>query len=274
MPASAALRFGAHHLDPGYTSLSQAATPGVEEAYLAMDWPVVGWLTLGGDVRGVRNTTLATALIQAAVARTRAAALNATVNFGADWPGWSATVQRAVSETTTANNQRQGNEATSVGVTYYGPAWNFQLARSRTAVENAAYPAGNSTTEGWTWNVRRNWAAAEAGAWTSALGLSGRAQLQRMALGQRSEARDIAVQWSADRAAFANLSVAAAFGTLQQATDATPVRTRSAQADLTVPLAGDAALLKFYLRYSTREGADPVLELMERTVGIQLAVRF
>ncbi|TWO68744.1 hypothetical protein FN976_22400 [Caenimonas sedimenti] len=271
---TAALRFGAHHIDPGYTSLSQGATPGVEEAYVALDWPVVSWLTLGGDVRTSRNSTLATELMQAVVSRTRSAALNATVNFGSEWPGWSATLQRAVSESTSAGDQRQANEATSAGITYYGPVWNFQLARSRAVVENSSYPAGNSTTEGWTGNVRRNWAAAEAGAWTAAVGLSGRSQVQRMALGLRSEARDVAVQVSADRPGVANLSLAAAIGTLQQATDAAPVRTRSVQADVTVPIAGDAAQLKFYLRYSTRDGADPVLELMERTVGLQLAVRF
>jgi hypothetical protein len=55
------------------------------------------------------------------------------------------------------------------------------------------------------------------------------------------------------------------------------VQTRSLQADVTVPLgagAGASAQLKVYARYNTRRGLDPLLELDERTGGVQLTVPF
>jgi hypothetical protein len=270
---SGALRFGAHKLGAGYTSLSIAARPGMQEAYLAGDLAAFPWMTLGGDIRRTRNTTLATSVSAAVTSDTDSGALNANINFGPEWPGWTLALQQGISNSEAPQNQRQSNRQSRAGVNYAAPVWTANLTRTRDEVENSGNPTADSTTDGWVWALRRAFGAPQPGEWAGGAGVTGKSQIQRIVSGVRSESDDVAVQAGAERAGWGGFNVGAALGRLSPAQGQQPVRTRAYQADLTMQLRPQAHV-KFYARYATRDGADPLQELSERTIGMQLGASF
>ena len=93
------------------------------------------------------------------------------------------------------------------------------------------------------------------------------------ALADFADNGDIGLLFSAEKPGLLSVNVSAIAGAIVQSQDAPSVHTRALQVDIGVPLSSGAQV-KVYARYNTRRGADPALELEEKSVGVQLAVPF
>jgi hypothetical protein len=266
------LRFGAHGVDAGYTSLALTSVPGVKEAYLGADWAPAPSILLGADLRRARFTSSGGELGGPSFdVNTVSGSLSATASLAADLPGWSIGLQQSGSRSTAADDQRQANRARSVAFSYQSPNWNLNLTRTRSRVENSSYPDGDSSTDEWAWVVRRS-SALSAGM-ASAIGLTAKTQVQRLASGQRADSNDAGLQFMLERSGLVGISLTISGGAIAPDANEPAVRTRGVQLDLTFPLNAQNQL-RFYARHATRRGPDPAQNLAERSVGAQLSSSF
>ncbi|HSH93468.1 MAG TPA: hypothetical protein VK968_04935, partial [Roseimicrobium sp.] len=266
------VRAGFHDVGSAYTSLSQAAMAGVRETYIAGNWEAGAWVTFGADVRQSRNASLPVPGSLSVTSETTATSVNANLKLGPDLPGWSLVMQHARSMSTSIGEQRQSNSGSGISAAYSSPEWSGNLGLSRDRVENSSYPEGDSKANTWSWSVRRALGVAETSVWTGAVGLSGRNQIQRTAIGRVGTA-DFGLQLSAERSGRSVINLSWTGGHLSQDGVLPPTRSRGLQVDASLRL-HDQLQIKVYVRYDRRNFDDPILAVAERTVGLQLSSKF
>lgn len=268
-------RFGAHEVDPGYTSLSLMARPGISEAYVAADWAVSPAWSLGADVRRSKQATLATPFTPAFETETDAVTLGVNFNFGADWPGWSGSLQGVHSVARAADDQRQLNRSVNALINYASPTLNASVGYGRGRLENSVSPDYDSDSQQLTWALRRSLFAMDGGwrGWTGVVGLSGKAQWQEMANGSELKNGDAALQFTFERAAFGSVNLLLTAGSITPGIGYPSARSRGIQLDATY-LPTKSSSVKVYWRHMRLNANYATLAVIERTAGIQLNASF
>lgn len=273
---SVGLRAGYHDITNGFTSLSLAAQAGVREAYTGVDWTAASWLTLSTDLRRSRSTTLPTVWVESTHIDTDSAALRATINFGADHPGWALGLQQAVANSVNSAGQAARNRDFSSTLNYSTPAWNAGVGFGRGKVVSEVYPAGDSLNDNWSFNIGRTFSDAQTDrpqTWSFSTSFSATAQTQRLIAGGQTANTNYTVSLTGQRAGWGTFSFILMDGATTQPMGGPNLRLRGLQFEAVYPLQGQSSV-KFYVRNTHRNIDDPVLSSREDIAGVQLTYSF
>ncbi len=273
---SVGLRAGYHDITNGFTSLSLAAQAGVRETYTGVDWTAASWLTLSTDLRRSRSTTLPTVWMESTHIDTDSAALRATVNFGADNPGWALGFQQAVASSVNSAGQFARNRDFSTTLNYSTAAWNAGVGFGKGKVISEVSPASDSLNNSWSFNVGRTVSDAQADlpqTWSFGTNFSATAQTQRLIAGGETANTNYTVSLTGQRAGWGSFSFILMDGVTTQPMGGPNLRLRGLQLEAVYPLRGQSSL-KFYVRSTHRNIDDPVLSSREDIAGLQLVYSF
>lgn len=268
---SASLRTGYHNLSAAFASLSGAAQAGINESYLGADWPVLSWVSVGGEVRSTLMRALPTSYSPATSSRTRSHSLRAHINFGRHLPGWGVALQESESQTRDAMQVQSRNTQSSVALSYSSPKTSASLGHGLGRMRNEASPAYNSDMSSWQFNLARNFMGD--GTWSLGANLNGSLQRQDMASGSNSRNVNYTLGLNGQRAAWGSFQLSLTDGLSTQSYGQPALKQRSVQLDASRPLfAGNS--IKLYLRDSKRNIGNPMLDSRESVGGLQLASQF
>jgi hypothetical protein len=273
---SVGLRAGYHDITNGFTSLSLAAQAGVREAYTGVDWTAASWVTLSSDLRRSRSTTLGTAAFASTYIDTDSAALRATINFGADHPGWALGLQQAMANSVNSAGQVARNRDFSSTLNYSTQAWNAGVGFGRGKVISEVSPASDSLNDNWSFNVGRTFSDAQADrpqTWSFGTNFSATAQTQRLIAGGQTANTNYTVSLTGQRAGWGTFSLILMDGATTQPMGGPNLRLRGLQFEAVYPLQGQSSV-KFYMRSTHRNIDDPVLSSREDIAGVQLIYSF
>lgn len=273
---SVGLRAGYHDITNGFTSLSLAAQAGVREAYTGVDWTAASWLTLSTDVRRSRSTTLPTIWAESTHIDTDSAALRATINFGADNPGWALGLQQAAAHSVNSAGQVARNRDFTSTLNYSTQAWNAGVGFGSGKVISEVSPASDSLNSNWSFNVGHTFSDAQpdlAQTWSFGVNFSAAAQKQRLMAGGQTANTNYTVSFTGQRAGWGNFSLIAMDGATTQPMGGPNLRVRGFQLEAVYPITGQSSV-KFYARSTHRNIDDPVLSAREDIAGLQLTYSF
>jgi hypothetical protein len=273
---SVGLRAGYHDITNGFTSLSLAAQAGVREAYTGVDWTTASWLTLSTDLRRSRSTTLPTVWAESTHIDTDSAALRATINFGADNPGWALGLQQAAANSVNSAGQLARSRDFSSALNYSTPAWNAGVGFGSGKVISEVSPASDSLNSNWSFNVGHTFSDAQADhvqTWSFGVNFSAAAQKQRLMAGGQTANTNYTVSLTGQRAGWGSFSLMAMDGATKQPMGGPNLRVRGLQFEAVYPLQGQCSV-KVYARSTHRNIDDPLLSSREDVAGLQLTYSF
>jgi hypothetical protein len=266
------VRAGYHDIAAQYTSLSSAAQPGVLEAYAAVDWTMNPWISLTTDLRNSKNSTLATVYYPSTFIITDAVTVRANVNFGADHPGWAASLQQTESQSVDSSSLAGSRSEISSTLNYATPAWNIGIGIGQGKDTNAAYAANDSVTDSWNLSMGRTFTDAvsdQPETWGAAINFSATSQAQRLlASDTQSVTTSYSIGMNGQRVGWGRLNLLMTGGETTQPNGAPSLRMQGIQMDAVYPFKGQNAI-KLYVRSNWRNIDDAVLAVREYVTGLQ-----
>lgn len=289
------LRAGYHDVGPEFVSLAQTVPAGIKESYLGADWTATPWLSLGADVRDSKTRFArpfvpsplnpsddflvegATLNLPVAPAPTLARGFNgrATINFGANWPGWNLSLQNSESDSRDSQGNPGRSRSSNAGLAFSLPIVNGNLSISDGYSRNAAYPAADSKSRGWQFQfsrlLTRNYADGSPNWSINGVVVVGR-QVQTIVLSHaKTQSQMLGLNFSGQHARLGQFNFQWNDTKIAQPFTEVDLTTRTFQLDLTHPLAQGQAL-KGYMRHVHRNMGDPKLEAIERLGGVQFNI--
>ena len=273
---SITLRSGYHDISTGYTSLSASAQPGVREAYAGTEWTAASWLTVGSDLRRSRLSSRATSGFESTFIDTDALSTRATLSFGPSYPGWTAAVQHAVSQSINSAEQRSKNSDFSSVFGYVSGTWNSAISFGSGKVVSEVSPSSDSLNDSWSFNLGRNFSDALpdlAASWSAAVNFAGGAQTQRLVLGGQTTNTNYTLTLTAKRAGWGGVNLLLTAGETTQPNGGPSLRLRAFQLEATYNISPKNTL-KAYVRNSHRNIDDAQLASKENVAGLQLNINF
>jgi hypothetical protein len=271
-----ALRGGYHDLNTKYISLSQAAQPGIREAYTGVDWVPASWLSLGADLRNSKNFTLATLFSPSQMTDTDSGSLRANINFGADHPNWSMSVQESISNSRDPLDHKSYKEQSAFNLNYAQEKWNAALAFGLGKEQSEANPAMDSHTDNWQASVGRlfnNQDALSMATWSVNTNLSTSLQNQHLSSGLETKAFLSTLNISAQRNDWGMLNIMLGNGFNTRPLGQSTLRMTTVQVDGSRQF-GTRGNIKLYARDVRRNMNDAALFADERVTGVQLSYAF
>ena len=269
-------RGGYHDISTGYTSLSASAQPGVREAYAGTEWTAASWITVGGDLRRSRQSTRAVLGFESTFVDTDALSTRASVNFGPNHPGWTLSMQQAVSQSINSAEQRSKNNDFSSVLNYVSSTWNSGISVGNGKVVSEVSPSSDSFKEAWSFNLGRNFSNAlpdEAASWNAAINFTAGAQTQRLVAGGQTTNTSHTLAFIAKRAGWGSVNFLVTTGETTQPNGDANLRLLAFQLDATYNITPKNTL-KMYVRNSHRNIDDAVLASKENVAGLQLNINF
>lgn len=270
------LRGGYHDLNAKYISLSQAAQPGIREGYAGADWVLASWISLGVDLRNSKNFTLATLFNPSQMTDTDSGSVRANINFGANHPNWSMSVQESVSNSRDPRNQRSYREQSTINLNYAQEKWNAAIAYGLAKEQSEANPRMDSHTDNWQASVGRlfnNQDAISMATWSINTNLSASLQNQHLSDGLETKAFLSSFNISAQRNDWGLLNVMLGNGFNTRPLGQSTLRMTTLQIDGSRQL-GTRGNIKLYAREVRRNMNDAALFADERITGVQLSYAF
>jgi hypothetical protein len=273
---SVSLRGGYHDLNSKYISLSQAAQPGIREAYIGGDWVIASWVSLGVDVRNSKNFTLATFFSPSQITDTDSGSIRSNINFGANHPNWSLSLQQSASNSRDPQGLQSYNEQGSIYLNYAQYKWNASVAYGMGVQQSEANPTYDSHTDNWQASVGRlfnNQDALSSATWTVNTNLSTSLQEQHLASGLETRAFLSSLNVSGQREGWGMLNLMLGNGFNTRPLGQSTLRMATVQIDASHQF-GLRGSVKLYARQVKRNMNDDALFADERVTGVQLSYVF
>lgn len=269
-------RGGYHDISTGFTSLSTSARPGIREAYVGTDWTAASWVTVGSDLRRARVSTRATPDIAATFIDTDALSTRATVNFGPNYPGLTASLQLAESKSINSADQRSKNSDVSSALNYTSNTWSSGIGFGRGKVLSEVSPTSDALNDSWSFNLGRNFSDALpdlAASWSATINFAASAQTQRLVVGGQTSNTNYTVILTGQRAGWGSFNLLITAGETTQPNGGPNLRLRALQFDATYAITPKNNL-KMYVRNTRRNIDDVLLASRENVAGLQLNINF
>lgn len=133
---------GVHKLDADYFSLSSAASPGITENYLGLDWAAKEWLNLGADTRDTKSFTVNVTDPQSTT-KTNSFRLNTNLNS----ESWNLGFQRSVNDTTSVSSGDNKINQSNVSLGYNGLAWSTSFSVAQGDYDYGTGSTSNTKTD-------------------------------------------------------------------------------------------------------------------------------
>jgi hypothetical protein len=274
---STALRAGYHNIDAQYTSLSLAAQPGVQEAYVGGDWIPAPWLTLTTDLRKSKNSTLPTVYADATSTTTDALTLRANINFGVEHPGWGLALQRVEAQSIDAMDQASRHLDVSGMLNYTTAELMAGLGYGVGSVTSETYSTNDSETENWSLNLGKTFSNARpdlAATWSIGVNFMATSQSQRMVVsGGSSNNTNYTLTLNGQVVGWGSMNLMLIDGTTTQPNGAPGLRMRGVQLDTLFAVMRQGTF-KFYVHKTQRNIDDPLLFSQENVLGVQFVYNF
>ena len=270
------LRAGYHNIEAAFVSLSQAAQPGIREAYVGGDWTAASWLNLGLDLRNSQGFTLAAPPFTSQKTDTDSGSLRANINFGVNHPGWALALLENMSHSRDPNDFSTRNEQSSAALSYANASWNSGIAYALEHVRSQASPLTDSDTGTWQGNIGRRFSNEDSltpASWTIGTNLSYTLQQQSLLTGLDLRASNIAFSINANRNNWGNINFVISRGTNSRPSGLPSLNVDSVQVDASHQI-GTKGSIKLYARQARRNVIEPAIGSIEKLVGLTLGYTF